>query len=244
MKTKRKIIEINEELCNGCGQCVMDCAEGALQIVDGKAKIVSEVFCDGLGACIGGCPQGALKIVERESLPFDEEAVKKHLEAQKAKQPPTMACGCPSSQIRQFSTQPTSSTTPTSGGYDELPSCLSHWPVQIRLVPTSAPFLKGSSLLIAADCAPVAYRNFHGDFLKGRTVMIGCPKFDDIEGYYQKFVELFSEGGIKDITVLSMEVPCCSKLPHAVKKALEASKKDIPFKEVVVSVKGNILPAR
>ncbi len=242
MKTTRKIIEINEGLCNGCGQCVTDCAEGALQIVDGKAKMISEIFCDGLGACIGGCPTGALRIIEREAEPFDEEAVKHHIES--SKPAPPMACGCPSTQIRQFSSKPAVTDTPTSGSYDELPTCLSHWPVQIRLVPTSAPFLKDASLLIAADCAPVAYRNFHGDFLKGRTVMIGCPKFDDIEGYYQKFTELFSQGSIKDITILSMEVPCCSKLPMMVKKALEASKRDIPLKEVIVSVRGNILSSK
>lgn len=243
---KRKIIEIDEELCNGCGQCVVDCAEGALQIIDGKAKMVSEVFCDGLGACIGGCPHGALKIVEREAQPFDEEEVKRHLETKKQgqKSEPTMACGCPSSQIRQFGHQPSTSKAPVSSSYDELPSCLSHWPVQIKLVPVTAPFLKDSSLLIAADCVPVAYRNFHGDFLKGRTVMIGCPKFDDIEGYYQKFVELFSQSGVKDVTVLSMEVPCCSKLPAVVIKALEASKRDIPLKEVVISVKGSVLSVR
>lgn len=242
MKTKRKIVEIDESLCNGCGQCVIDCAEGALQIVDGKAKIVSEVFCDGLGACIGGCPTGALRIVEREAEPFDEEAVKQHLE--RSRPAPPMACGCPSTQIRQFIQEKSVTINTGKDTYDELPSCLSHWPVQIRLVPTNAPFLKKASLLIAADCVPVAYRNFHMDFLKGRVVMIGCPKFDDLEGYYQKFIELFSQSDIQDVTIVSMEVPCCSKLPMVVKKAMEVSKRSIPIKEVVVSVRGNILQGK
>ncbi|MCX8069083.1 MAG: 4Fe-4S binding protein [Thermodesulfovibrionales bacterium] len=238
MKTKRKIIEIDENLCDGCGQCVTACAEGAIEIVNGKAKIISDSFCDGLGACIGNCPQNALKIIEREALPFDEDAIKKHIEANK--QPPTLPCGCPSTHVKQFKISTTTSPTQKSD-YDELPSLLSHWPVQIKLVPLNAPFLKDASLLITADCVPVAYRNFHSDFLKGRAVMIGCPKFDDIDEYYQKFKELFTNGEIKDITVLSMEVPCCSKLAMIVKKAIQDSATNIPFKEVVVSARGQIL---
>ncbi|HIJ60918.1 MAG TPA: 4Fe-4S binding protein [Nitrospirae bacterium] len=233
---KRKIIEIDENLCDGCGQCVTSCKEGALEIVNGKAKIISDVFCDGLGACIGDCPKSALKIIEREALPFDEEAMQKHIESNK--QPPLMPCGCPSTHIKQFKPMPQHIP---SNSYDELPSLLSHWPVQIKLVPINAPFLQNASLLIAADCTPIAYRNFHSDFLKGRVVMIGCPKFDDINEYYEKFKELFKDININDVTVLSMEVPCCSKLSMMIKKAIQDSGKEISLKDVVVSVRGQIL---
>lgn len=241
--TKRKIIEINEALCDGCGQCVTACEEGAIEISNGKAKIISDSFCDGLGACIGNCPQNALKIIEREALPFDEEAINKHIEANR--QPPTLPCGCPSTQVRQFvintPVSSSSSSSSKSSDYDELPSLLGHWPVQIKLVPTNAPFLKDSSLLIAADCAPVAYRNFHRDFLKGRTVMIGCPKFDNIDEYYEKLKELFQNVSIKNVTVLSIEVPCCSKLAMMVKKAIKDSSKVVPMNEVIVSTRGQIV---
>ena len=227
MKVMRKIIEIDDELCDGCGECVPGCAEGALQIVDGKARLVSENYCDGLGACIGECPNGAITMVEREAEDFDEEAVETYLK-EKAKKPVDvpLACGCPSTQVQTFAPSV---------------SNLSHWPVQINLVPPTAPFLKGADLLIAADCTVVAYANFHQDFLKDKMVMIGCPKFDNVKDYILKFTEIFKVADIKSITALIMEVPCCSGLPMIVKRAMDAAGKDIPMEEIVISTKGDIL---
>ncbi len=228
MKSKRKIIEINEELCNGCGQCVDACAEGAIRLINGKAKLVSEVYCDGLGACIGDCPTGALKIVEREADDFDEEKVKVHLAAQRAP-----AHVCPGSQMRQFK--------PASGPRERSSSALSHWPVQIRLVSPMAPFLQGADLLVAADCVPFAYPNFHQDFLAGKVVMVGCPKFDDVDLYIERFEDIFNTASIKSVTAVVMQVPCCQGLPTVVQEAMQRAKKDIPFKKVVVSLEGEIL---
>ena len=243
MKVKRKIIDINEELCDGCGQCAIACAEGAIKIIDGKAKVISDNLCDGLGACIGDCPQGALKIVERETEEFDEDAVEKHLEQQKKAAPilDTLACGCPSTQIQEFSTETMcrSASKPVSLASEE--SVLSHWPVQIRLVPSNAPFLKGADLLVAADCVPVAYPAFHRDFLQGKKVMIGCPKFDDKESCVEKFAEIFKIAGIKSITCLIMEVPCCSGLPGILNKAMEKAGITIPVEKKVISNRGKII---
>lgn len=245
MKAKRKIIQIDEELCDGCGQCVLSCAEGAIQVINGKAKLVSEIYCDGLGACLGECPQGALTITEREAPEFDPEAVEHYLkekeEREKASKAATgsMPCGCPSTQIRMFEASCKQANEPVS--QEGTASALSHWPVQIRLVPPNAPFLKGADLVVAADCTPVAYPNFHRDFVQGKVVMLGCPKFDDAKGYVDKFTEIFKESGIRSITVLDMEVPCCSALPAIVKKALEAAQKQIPVEEVTIGVRGNIL---
>lgn len=239
MKVLRKIIEIDEELCDGCGQCVPACAEGAIQIVDGKARIVSERYCDGLGACMGECPQGALHIVEREAEDFDEEAVEAYLKEREAQakpaESPSMPCGCPSSQIQQF--------IPQSGfaSAEAEPSGLSHWPVQIRLVPAHAPFLKEADLLVAADCVPVAYPSFHRDFLQGRAIMVGCPKFDDGQEIVQKFVEVFTKNNIKGVTVVIMEVPCCGGLPMMLRKAMELAKKSVPMEQVVVGTRGKTL---
>ena len=245
MKIKRKIIEINEELCDGCGQCVLACAEGAIKIIDGKAKVISDNLCDGLGACIGDCPQGALKIVERETEEFDEEAVEKHLKEQKkeAHTPDTLPCGCPSTQIQDFSMETACQSANKAVSIVSKESALSHWPVQIRLVPSNAPFLKGADLLVAADCVPVAYPALHNDFLKGRVVMIGCPKFDDKESYVEKFAEIFKSAGIKSITCLIMEVPCCSGLPGILSKAMENAGVNIPLEKVIISNRGQIIKA-
>jgi len=244
MKIMRKIVEIDDELCDGCGQCVPACAEGAIEIVDGKARIAAEQYCDGLGACLGECPHGALRIIEREADDFDEAAVEEYLKQKELpRQPaePALACGCPSAQIQTFvpSTPCQQANEPAvqSGGG----SALSHWPVQINLIPPSAPFLKGADLLIAADCTPVAYPNFHKDFLKGKVVMVGCPKFDDAQEYIQKLTDIFRTADINSITSLVMEVPCCSGLPMIVRKAMEAAGKEIPMREVVVSTRGVIL---
>jgi Pyruvate/2-oxoacid:ferredoxin oxidoreductase delta subunit len=243
MKIMRKIVKIDEELCDGCGQCVPGCAEGAIEIIDGKARLVSENYCDGLGACLGECPNGAITIVEREAEDFDEEAVEEYLKEKEKTEKPVevhLACGCPSTHVQTFIPK-----APDKAGIrDTQPgtqSTLSHWPVQINLVPPTAPFLKGADLLIAADCTPLAYPNFHQDFLKGKVIMIGCPKFDNVEDYILKFTEIFKNADIKSITALIMEVPCCSGLPMIVKRAMDAAGKDIPMEEIVISVKGNIL---
>jgi NAD-dependent dihydropyrimidine dehydrogenase PreA subunit len=239
MKVYRKIIEIDEERCDGCGQCVLACAEGAIQIVDGKAKVVSDNLCDGLGACIGDCPQDALKIIEREAEEFDEEAVAARLE-----QEADVHTGCPSAGV-QILTAPAPCAAanqpagfePAAGGH----SALGHWPVQIHLVPPTAPFLKGADLLVMADCVPVAFPTVHRDFLQGRAVTLGCPKFDDRDAYIEKFSAIFRQAGIKSITTVVMEVPCCAGLPDIVKKAQSAAGTQIPTETVVISTRGAII---
>ncbi len=243
MKAVRKIVEIDEERCDGCGLCVLSCAEGAIQIVDGKARLVSESYCDGLGACLGECPQGALRIIERESEEFDPEAVEHYLK-EREKQRPAEAgapahAGCPSAQIRTFEVVCNDSAAPRAEG--ESPSALSHWPVQLRLVPANAPFLKSADLLVAADCVPVAYPDFHRDFLAGKVVLIGCPKFDNPTEYVQKFAEIFKNADVRRVTVVDMEVPCCSALGMIVKKGLEVAGKSVPIEQVTVSTRGGIL---
>ncbi len=239
---KRRIIEINEALCDGCGLCVPACAEGAIQIVEGKARVISDKFCDGLGACLGECPQGALAIVEREAEAFDESAVHEHLKTPK-NMPPLQTyqehAGCPSMMIHFRAPAEGKKTTP-KGAPAKPASALAQWPVQIRLIPPSAPFLKDASLLVAADCVPVAYGSFHEDFLDGRVVMLGCPKFDDRTLYLDRFTEIFRQNDIRDITVLDMEVPCCSTLPRIVREAVARAGKDIPIREQVISISGTI----
>ena len=247
MKIKRKIIEIDEERCDGCGQCAIACAEGAITIEGGKARLISDNYCDGLGACLGECPQDAIRMVEREAEDFDPVAVEHHLEQRERATAKTavqeaMPCGCPSSQIKIL--QPRSAagaTHGTQGPRVATPSQLSHWPVQIRLVPAKAPFLKGADLLVAADCAPVAYPDFHRDFLKDKVVLIGCPKFDDVPQYVEKFAEIFKVANIRSVTVLVMEVPCCSGLPMIVRKGMTAAGKQVPMEEVVIGPQGKIL---
>lgn len=228
MKAKRNIIEIDEDLCNGCGECVTACAEGAIRLIDGKARLISETYCDGLGACLGDCPTGALKVVEREAETFNEQEVKAHLAAQS--QP---VHTCPSMQMHQFA--------PVAGPRERSSSALSHWPVQIRLVSPTAPFLQGADLLVAADCVPVAYANFHQDFLDGKVVMVGCPKFDDVELYIQRFEDIFRSAAIKSVTAVVMQVPCCQGLPAIVQEGMRRAGKEIPLEKVVISLNGEIL---
>jgi len=244
MKTLRKIIEINEELCDGCGQCIIGCAEGAMELVDGKAKVISDNLCDGLGACIGECPTGALKIVEREAEEFDEEAVEQHLAKAVENKPveEKSACGCPSSHIQSL-VSPSScqeANKPASFN-DDVQSALSHWPIKIRLVPPTAPFLKGADLLVLADCCGVAYANLHTDLLKGRVVMMGCPKFDNVQEYINKFADIFQTAEINSITSVIMEVPCCSGLPGILTKAMEKADVTIPLEQIVISGRGKII---
>lgn len=243
MKNVRKIIEINEELCDGCGQCVPDCAEGSLKIIDGKARLVADKLCDGLGACLGSCPTGALQIVEREAEEFDEEAVEHYLAAERKPTvaAPAMDCGCSSNLIQtlkpmtacQSANKPTA-MAPNDGGA----SALAHWPVQIRLVPPTAPFLRNADLLVAADCTAVAARHFQERYLQGKAVMMGCPKFDDAESYIERFAAIISGCNLKSITVLIMEVPCCSAMNVIVRRAVEKAGVAVPVEQVTISVQG------
>jgi NAD-dependent dihydropyrimidine dehydrogenase PreA subunit len=243
MKNIRKIIEIDEELCDGCGQCVPDCAEGSLQIIDGKAKLVEDKLCDGLGACLGSCPQGALKIIEREAEDFDEEAVEEFLKQQKAPQgqgqaPRSSGGGCPSAQLQTFPQQSPcqSANIPINQGSTD--SALTHWPIQIRLIPPTAPFLKNADILIAADCTAVAVPGFQEKYLENKVVMMGCPKFDDAEGYINKFADIINTADLNSITILIVEVPCCSAMNVIVKRAFEKAGKSVPVEQITVSTRG------
>ena len=244
MKVTRKIVEIDEELCDGCGLCVPGCAEGAIEIIDGKAKLVADKYCDGLGACLGECPNDALRIIERESEAFDEEAVHEFLKSkeksEKAAETP-LPCGCPSAQVQSFMSQLAGQDKSETVPQASTASALSHWPVQIALVPPTAPFLKGADLLVAADCVPFAYPNFHQDFLKGKVVMVGCPKFDEVQAYIKKFAEIFASADIKSITVVAIEVPCCQGLPMIVKKGMTLAGKKVPMEQVIISTRGEVL---
>jgi NAD-dependent dihydropyrimidine dehydrogenase PreA subunit len=223
----RKIIHIDESLCNGCGNCVTSCAEGAMKVVNGKAKVIKDSFCDGLGACIGHCPTGALTIIEREAEPFDEEEVKRHLD-KKGEIPQLQAC--PGSGPRRIAHA-------ASGKQGSLSSELGNWPIQIKLVPPTAPYLKGARLLIAADCSAFACGSMHQDFIKGRVVLIGCPKLDDTEAYVKKLHAIIAGNGIEDVLVVRMEVPCCSALTSLVRKAAESAS----VKEVVIRTDGSVM---
>ena len=232
---KRKIIEIDEERCDGCGNCVVACAEGALKIVDGKAKVVNEVFCDGLGACIGECPQDALRIVEREAPEFDEEAVEEHLGG-RDDTPPEDACGCPSAKPMAIDRKPGSD----EGRTQALRSELANWPVQWRLVQPASPFYRGADMLLAADCVPFAYADFHGEFLRGRPLVIGCPKLDEQEAFLDKLTALFREARPESVTVVMMEVPCCSGLARLAERAIAASGRRIRLDGIVVGIDGSL----
>jgi NAD-dependent dihydropyrimidine dehydrogenase PreA subunit len=241
MKINRKIIEIDPELCDGCGQCVPSCAEGAIQVVDGKAQLVAEKYCDGLGACLGECPTGALKIIEREAEDFDEHAVEEHLKTMEQTTPaaPTIACGCPSTQVQSFGPD----QRPAYKSLEPMDriSALTHWPVKIKLVPPTAPFLKNADLLVLADCCPIAYPKVHDELLPGKVVLIGCPKFDGVQEYIDKFAEIFRKADINTVTTVIMEVPCCAGLAYIVEKGMTAAGKKVPHEQVVISTRGQIL---
>jgi NAD-dependent dihydropyrimidine dehydrogenase PreA subunit len=220
---KRTIIKIDQEKCTGCGLCVPACAEGALQIIDGKARLVSEKFCDGLGACLGKCPTGALVVETREAEEFDEEAAK----AQGKTSHISEDAG-PSVQVIAL----------PSGSKSEAVT-LSQWPIQLLLVPSNAPFLKGADLVIAADCVAFAYPSFHVNFLRGRKLIIGCPKLDDVQFYRKKLEAIFKESQPQSITVVNMEIPCCSGLHKVVKEALVSASLNIPLKQEIIGIRGN-----
>jgi ferredoxin len=246
---KRKIIKIDEDLCTGCGNCVVSCAEGALQIIDGKAKVINEIFCDGLGACIGGCPEGALEIIEREALDFDEEAVEKHLEGMKRNEGAEMEeikqivnehshqCGCPSAQTMIIS-QPESTTEAT----EDVSSSLRQWPVQMHLINPLAPYFQGADVLLTADCVAYALGGYHKNFLKNKSVAIACPKLDQgREIYIEKIKSWFDNAKINTLTVMMMEVPCCGGLLALAQEAAKKATRKVPIKYVVVGIKGDIL---
>ncbi len=272
--SKRKIIKIDEAKCNGCGLCIPNCPEGAIQIIDGKARLISDLFCDGLGACIGHCPQGAISIEERQAQEYDEakvmanivsqgeNTIKAHLEHLRGHgqheylrqaieylkknniKVPLPAgpfrhnhAACPGSRLMELKKEKKGQGAVVSKQESELTS----WPVQLMLVPAHAPFLNNSDLLIAADCVPFAYANFHQDLLKDKTLLVGCPKLDDIKIYEEKIRQIIQNNNIKSITYAHMEVPCCFGLINVIKAAILDSKKNIPFKQINVSIKGEIL---
>ena len=238
-KTARKIIKIDESKCDGCGLCVPSCAEGAIQIIDGKARLVSEIYCDGLGACLGECPLGAITIEERVAAAFDEKATEEHLAVKES--PAAVFHGCPSERVTQFAPAVSSPQSPVASPQSPSPkSTLAHWPIQLTLVPPKAPFLQGADLLLSADCAPFAYANFHQDFLKDHSLLIACPKLDNMEAHVKKLTDILQQSSVKSLTVLHMEVPCCFGLVHMAKQALQASGKDIPFRDVKIGIKGDI----
>ena len=279
-KVRRKIIEINEDLCNGCGECLISCPEQALQLVDTpngkKARIVKEFYCDGLGACIGNCPLGAISIIEREADKYDEAATinrikevapemldehLKHMEehageldvevvmiseaerknqSPKVEQPVEQACGCAGSMMMHFKDIKENKDTIS----ERIGSELKQWPVQLHLVHPSAPYFKNADLHLVADCVPLAYPNFHQDFLKGNAIAVGCPKFDNTDAYIEKVTQIILNSELKSLTVLHMEVPCCSGLIMIAMEAAKRSGTDIPVKAIKISIKGEVLQER
>ncbi len=246
---KRRIIKIDESKCNGCGLCAQACHEGAIGMVDGVAKLLRDDYCDGLGDCLPTCPMNAISFEEREALPYDEAAVKAAM-AEKAKlaeiakraeeaaeevrREPTLGCGCPGSMAKAIEREDIAVPE------ERMQSQLQQWPVQIKLVPTNAPYFDGAKLLVAADCTAYAYANFHQDFIKDRITLVGCPKLDMVD-YAEKLTEIIANNDVKDVTVVRMEVPCCGGIEMAVKRALKASGKFIPWQIVTISSDGEIV---
>lgn len=252
----RDIIEINEERCNGCGLCVLDCAEGAIAIIDGKARLITDSFCDGLGACLGSCPQDALRIIQRPAVPFDEEAAMEHVRKRDAgllaEEKPEPK-GCLGAQVHGGSIAKTSKIDNTSicntkqnkdcsASTMDIPSS-GQWPLKIRLVPANAPFLEGAHILVAADCSAFACPRFHTHYAAGKVVLIGCPKFDDASAYAERLAAILEQGKIASLTVLRMEVPCCGGLANAVHKAYGLAKVAegaIPLKVITIDRLGQV----
>jgi Pyruvate/2-oxoacid:ferredoxin oxidoreductase delta subunit len=234
----RNIVKIDEKKCNGCGICIPTCAEGAIQIIDGKARLVKDIYCDGLGACLGKCPQDAITIIQREAAEFDEKAAKEHAknisDEPATREPPR---NCSSTQEMQLKTE----EKPITDIPKRRESRLSTWPVQLKLMPPNAQFLKNADLLIAADCVPFAYAQFHEDMLKDRVLAVGCPKLDDATLYRNKLAAIFREADINSVTVVTMEVPCCFGLNRLVQEAIELSGKKVSVRQETISIKGEKL---
>ena len=233
----RRIIQIDEEKCNGCGACAKACHEGAISMVNGKAKLMRDDYCDGLGDCLPACPTGAITFVEREAAAYDEQAVMENKQRKMRKEGMTLPCGCPGSQSRNIQRE---AAPAAEASRAEQASRLSQWPVQIKLVPVNAPYFDGARLLIAADCTAYAYAAFHERFIKGHITLVGCPKLDGVD-YSEKLTEIIRENNIKSVTVVRMEVPCCGGLELAAKKALQQSGKFIPWQVVTVTVDGRLV---
>ncbi|MBI5475468.1 MAG: 4Fe-4S binding protein [Ignavibacteriales bacterium] len=241
----RKIIKIDEELCDGCGNCITSCHEGALQIINGKAKVVKESFCDGLGACIGECPLNALSIVETDADSFDEAAVQTHLQQIKRqnanqnidtrKHTPHGGGGCPSSRVMSFE------KVGNEKSYNEIPSQLRQWPIQLHLVPPNAPYFMNADIALVADCVPFSYGNFHNDFLTKFPIAIGCPKLDNGQAYIEKLSKIIQQSRPKSFKVVVMEVPCCSGLLQIAQQAVHSSGFNIPVEVTVIGIRGDIL---
>ncbi len=239
-RIRRPIVEIDEAKCDGCGQCVPACAEGAIRVIDGKAKLVADVYCDGLGACLGHCPRGAIKIIHRDADAFDESV--QHASVDIPVKPSVPVCpGAAMHDLRlpvlPASPAAASRSLPESG---VVPLC--HWPVQLHLVPTDAPFLRGADVCLVADCVPFACADFHARILRGRPVIIGCPKLDDSRAYVDKLADMLGQSAIKSLTVVHMEVPCCTNLLRIAVEASQRSGCQVPLTEVTVSRRGEILP--
>jgi len=249
----REVIEIDESLCDGCGDCVTSCAEGAIAIIDGKARLVSDVYCDGLGACLGHCPQGAIAVIQREADAFDEAAVERHLATNRPTVPPSAPSpmlnvvaqppaagggGCPGSRAQTLNP-----VAPSIGGAADGPaSQLRHWPVQLHLVPPTAPFFQGADVLLAADCVAFAVGDFHTRYLAGNALAIACPKLDsNQEIYLQKLVAMIDEAEIKSLRVMVMEVPCCGGLIQLAEEALRRARRSVPVECLVVGTQGAVL---
>ncbi|MFC1636514.1 ATP-binding protein [Planctomycetota bacterium] len=232
----RNIIKIDEEKCNGCGQCVTACAEGAMKIVDGKAKLISEIYCDGLGACIGHCPEDAIIIEQREAADFDEEATKQHLVEQQKDEIQTNFV-CPGMAMKELKPKAArQQTTPATN----IPSQLGQWPVQLKLVSPHAPYFANADLLLVADCVPFAMGDFHRRFLKGHSIAVGCPKLDDTAFYIEKLATILQTNQLNSLTVIHMEVPCCSGLIHIARQAIAQSKIELSFEDVTIDLQGNV----
>jgi Pyruvate/2-oxoacid:ferredoxin oxidoreductase delta subunit len=242
---KRKIVRIDEARCNGCGQCVTACVEGAIALVGGKARLVKDSYCDGLGACLGECPEGAISIEEREAAAFDQAAAKAHQQSQPAAAPEGAAaalpCGCPGTAVRAL--QPAAAEAWPSRGAPPQASQLAQWPIQLALIPPTAPFLRGKELTLLADCVGFAFPALHAEVLAGRAVAVACPKLDDVaaRGYVEKLAAILAANAIPKLTVYRMEVPCCAGLTRIAQEALRASGTETPFEEVVIAIQGGRL---
>lgn len=254
----RKMVKIDEEKCNGCGLCVPSCAEGAIQIIDGKARLIADNLCDGLGACLGDCPVDAISIEEREADEFDEVAVEDHLKKTGRKPQPhhheaaALTGGCPSAAVKSFAAPAAGGGCPSartmnfseqkeeqSQSVGSRPSRLAQWPIQLHLLPPTAPFFQNADVVLAADCAPFAYADFQEDLLKGKALAIACPKLDNTEPYVDKLVAMITQSNIKSLTVVHMEVPCCNGLIFMARQAIEKSGRDIPFDTVCIGIRGD-----
>jgi len=231
----RNIVKIDEDKCNGCGLCVNACAEGAIEIIDGKAKLVSEIYCDGLGACLGHCPEDAITVEQREAEEFDEKATEAHL-AQAKKPKAEIHFQCPGMAAQQVRPKTAAAGMATA----EVPSQLGQWPVQLKLVSPHAPYFADADLLLVADCVPFAMGDFHNKLLKNHSIVVGCPKLDNVDFYIEKLVAILQANKLKSLTVVHMEVPCCSGLNYIARQAIARNGIEMNFEDVTIDLQGNV----